>query len=331
MTPGRHTAVAAKAVLCVSAAMLLLRASAAAAGCDLEAGQDRAVARVIDSETLALDDGSDVRLIGVLGPRAFDTGAAPGSWPAEASTRQALADLTLGRSVRLAYTGPRRDRYGRHLAHVFITGRPDPAAAAEAPATWLQGLLLAGGLARASVLPGQRTCVDELLSQEAGARAASAGMWASAAYQPRHARETATLVRLAGTFQLVEGRVARVGEGRQHFYLSFGGDRRREFEVTFRRADRELLGTFGGDAGALAGRDVRVRGWIELRNGGPVLDLSSGGLIEVLGGGDGSQAAAADPALSEPRTPAPRRRASRSRAAAPVPPLEPAVPPAATK
>src|SRR5688500_18451436 len=54
----------------------LLGASAATASaaegtaCELEAGPRRTVARVVDGETLALDDGSEVRLVGALAPRA---------------------------------------------------------------------------------------------------------------------------------------------------------------------------------------------------------------------------------------------------------------------
>ena len=50
-------------------------------------------------------------------------------------------------------------------------------------------------------------------------------------------------------------------------------------------ADRALLGDSADNPKALEGKVVRVRGWIERRSGafdGPVIDLSAGGLIEVL-------------------------------------------------
>ena len=45
----------------------------------LETGPMRTVARVIDGETVALDDGTELRLIGALTPRALDAGAEPGT------------------------------------------------------------------------------------------------------------------------------------------------------------------------------------------------------------------------------------------------------------
>src|SRR5205085_5368627 len=46
----------------------------------LEIGPARTVARVIDGETVTLDDGSQLRLIGALAPRAVDAGGDPGMW-----------------------------------------------------------------------------------------------------------------------------------------------------------------------------------------------------------------------------------------------------------
>ena len=46
-----------------------------------------------------------------------------------------------------------------------------------------------------------------------------------------------------------------------------------------------MLGNNADNPKALEGKVVRVRGWIERRGGafaGPVIDLSAGGLIEVL-------------------------------------------------
>jgi hypothetical protein len=55
--------------------------------------------------------------------------------------------------------------------------------------------------------------------------------------------------------------------------------------VGLRRTDRALLGTGASNPRTLEGRLVRVRGWIEQRNGpgtAPIIELSTAGLIEVL-------------------------------------------------
>src|SRR5690348_13278926 len=73
--------------------------------CTLEPGPVRTVTRVVDGETIVLDDGKAVRLIGALAPRARDADAAPGAWPPEADAIKALSDLTLGKRVKLAFSG----------------------------------------------------------------------------------------------------------------------------------------------------------------------------------------------------------------------------------
>ena len=289
----------AEQVLVVLAALLLASAASgptfAAGSCRLEPGPERTVIGVPDGETLALDDGSEVRLIGIVAPRAIDVGAAAGQWPLELAARTALAEMASGKAVRLAFVGPRRDRYERQLAHVFVL-------APSAEPVWLQGALLTQGFARAGVLPRQRECIAELLAHERLASDAKAGLWAEPAYAHLRAAQARPLLQRAGTFQIVEGQVTRVGEGRSIFYLNFGRDRRRDFSVDLGRRDRELLGLVGGDPKTLAGRQVRVRGWIDERRGAPLIDLSAGGLIELVE--DASVAAPAAASQSSPPEPA---------------------------
>jgi hypothetical protein len=106
-------------------------------------------------------------------------------------------------------------------------------------------------------------------------------LWGEAAYQVRQADRPAEFGRYEATFQVVEGRLVRVAEVRGRIYLNFAANWRRGFSVSVRRRDRELLGEFSQRPRALAGRRVRVHGWIEDRSG-PIIDLSNAGLIEVL-------------------------------------------------
>jgi endonuclease YncB( thermonuclease family) len=242
----------------------------------LETGPIRTVTRVLDGETVALDDGRELRLIGALAPRAIDADAEAGAWPAEVSATEALRALVLGRSVELRFGGARWDRYGRLLAQAFLVegeGR-----------RWVQGVLLEQGLARAYALAGSRSCSAELLAAERPARQSRLGLWAEAAYQVRPADKPAALVRYRATFQVVEGTVVRVGQTRGRIYLNFDRNWRRGFSVSLRRGDASLLpGPYAGRPKALEGRSVRVRGWIGERGGAPLIDLSAGGTVEVLG------------------------------------------------
>jgi micrococcal nuclease len=251
-------------------------AAESAIACEsLELGVTRTVTRVLDGETVALDDGRELRLVGALAPRASDADADTGAWPAEAAVTEGLRALVLGKSIELRLgAGERADRYGRLQAHAFLMegdGR-----------RWVQGVLLQQGLARAYALAGGRSCSAELLAAERPAREARLGLWAEAAYQVRAADKPAELLRYRATFQIVEGVVARVGQSRGSIYLNFDRTWRRGFSVALRRDDASLLGAYAGNPKALEGRSVRVRGWIEQRGAAPVVDVSAGGLVEVL-------------------------------------------------
>ena len=71
----------------------------------LEPGAARTVTRIIDGETAALDDGTELRLIGALAPRAIDADTEPGMWPAEIAAKEELRALLLGKSVELSTAG----------------------------------------------------------------------------------------------------------------------------------------------------------------------------------------------------------------------------------
>ena len=239
--------------------------------CTLDPGPMRTVARVLDGETLTLDDGSVVRLIGALAPRARDAGAAPGAWPPESEAVKALSDLVLGKKVKLAFGGRHKDRYGRYLAQVFLEdGGVDE---------WVQGALLAGGHARVYVLPESFACSRELLAHEAEARRNHLGLWSNDVYRTKPANKPAALMTLRGN-QRVIGSVASIGHTKSATYLNFGTDYRSDFTVRIGKnvlaANPDLARTLDG----LTAKTVIVRGWIDRRNG-PLIDVADPSQIEA--------------------------------------------------
>ena len=242
--------------------------------CALLPGPSHTVVRVLDAETIALDDGSEVRLIGALAPRPPRNSPGASAWPPERLAREALEGLLLGRTVELKFAGRRTDRYGRALAHVFVDRAGEK--------VWVQGHLLSQGLARAYALPGNTACLKDMLAHERTAREAGLGLWASAAYAVREANEVGELLKRRNRFEIVEGDVVDVAEVGGRVYLNFGIDWRRDFTAAV--AERLVRASSGGvlELKSLIGKRVRVRGWIERRNG-PLLDLADLALIEVIG------------------------------------------------
>lgn len=272
---------------CIPALLILGVAGSASAEtptCEgLEAGPSLAVARVLDGETLLLHDGTQLRLIGALAPRASDGGAAPQAWPSEVAARAELEAITLGKTIDIAFGGERQDRYGRHLGQAFI-------AVEGGEKVWLQGQMLRLGLARAYTSAQNRKCAAALLAAEETARAARLGLWSDAAYRVRDAGDPNALVPLRGTFQIVEGSISKAKRTRSALRLEFGAAKRRfgfSVYVPLARGGASAIVNAAQvpDAGKLEGQKIRVRGWVEERGGGPSIDLTFGGDLELVDGG----------------------------------------------
>ncbi len=297
------------ATIAQAALMSLGACTAAHAECRMEPAGRATVVRAVDGETLRLDDGREVRLAGVVAPRGYDAGVADAEWPAAEAARKALAAVSEGQTVVLGTTSQvRSDRLGRLIAQVFVLKARDTAsAAATAPAVasevtdrdaaaqeiWVQGQMLIQGHARAAQQRDVRGCLDELLAHERPARAAARGLWGIAAYRVREAARLRDQAGLSGRFAIVRGRVAWVADGRTVTALGFTPDAtrtrwqaRRGLVALIEAHDRDLLGSFGGDAKSLQGRQVELRGWVEERLGRPqgalVVDVSVAGWLTVV-------------------------------------------------
>jgi endonuclease YncB( thermonuclease family) len=230
------------------------------------------VAEVVDGDTVILDaavEGSrEVRLVGIQAPKlALGRPDFP-EWPLAPEAKRALEGLLLGKRVALRFGGQRRDRHGRLLAHLTGEG-----------GLWAQGEMLRLGLARVYSFPDNRALAAEMHALEREARAARRGIWSHPYYAIVAPERTH---RHLGTFQLVEGRVVDAAAAKGTVFLNFGPDWRTDFTVSISREAMKLFREAGIDPLALKGQRVRVRGWIERRNG-PLIPASHPEQIEVLG------------------------------------------------
>ena len=254
------------------------------APCILDPGPVRTVARVLDGETLILDDGSAVRLIGALAPRARDAGAEAGAWPPEIQSFQTLSNLVLGKRIKLAFGGRQKDRYGRFLAQVFLE--------AGGRSEWVQGTMLAAGQARVYGVP-------ELLAHEAEARRKRLGLWSNGVYRPMPAEQPGMLLKLRGKYERVIGTVASIGRTKTTTYLNFGTDWKSDFTVRIGKAVLGANPELARTLDTLQSKSVIVRGWIERRNG-PLIDIADVSQIEFLDGKDGGASPADVSAATSP-------------------------------
>lgn len=249
----------------------------------LESGKPRAgsvpatglVREVIDGDTLVLATGSEVRLVGIQAPKLPLGRPNFPVWPLAPEAKAALEALTQGKTVRLHAGGTRIDRHGRILAQVHLAA-PETSGKAG---VWIQGEMLRQGLARAYTFRDNRSCSAALLRAEQDARAARRGIWALPYFAIR--RADAVPAADTDTFQLVEGMVLAVAERGGRTYLNFGTDWRTDFTASVAPENRALFERDQYDLKALEGRSVRIRGWLESRNG-PMMSVTHPEQIERL-------------------------------------------------
>lgn len=233
---------------------------------------------IVDGDTLfvtpGLEDSGEIRLVGIQAPKLPLGRKNFKIWPLANESKQALAGLTLGKSLGLSFGGARRDRYGRWLAHLHVME-------GDAPGLWVQGEMLRQGMARVYSFPDNRALVDDMLALERDARANGRGIWSDPFYYILNP-SVDVLNKKLGTFQLIEGRVLDAAKVKGTVYLNFGADWRSDFTVSLARDALKLFEADGLDPVTLIGESVRVRGWLIKRNG-PMIRATHPEQIELLG------------------------------------------------
>lgn len=245
------------------ACMLVLAAAAPAAALPSCAGGveiTRAkVVRVEQNGVLVLSDGRALTLEGIRLPLG-EADHAPRMFADQA--RSTLLSLAQAALLTAAAMPPKEDRYDRVRVQAFA-------------ATWLQQALLEQGLARVAIAPDRGECAAELYRFEAQARSAGRGLWASPSYRIRTDRDDWRPD--VGSFQLIEGTVARVSARDGVTVLDFG---RNGLVATVSGEDRRAFR--GRDLETLTGKRVRVRGVVQNSDGRPLIALGSPAQIEML-------------------------------------------------
>ena len=242
--------------------ILLLWSGSAAA-----AGETVRVSEVLDGDTLRLTDGRALRLAAVRAPKK---GAGEGGTAflavAEAAEDK-LESLTRNQDLTLRFGERQQDRHGRLLAQAF---GPDGG--------WVQGQLVAAGLARVYSFADNRDLVRDLLGLEAAARRERLGLWALRDFAVRDANRPDGPV---NRFALLQGRVVSAAVVRGRGYLNFGSDWDSDFTATVPPKARRLFEAEGIELTQMEGRVVRVRGWLTEFNG-PNIEVTHPEQIEVL-------------------------------------------------
>jgi micrococcal nuclease len=210
------------------------------------------IVAVPDGRSVRFADGRVAILPHLLPPGPDRHAPMTDTSPIRAAAR-ALADMTLGRRVRVDLATPGLDRHGRPRARLLVDGLDVSIAMVE------------GGFARVFPEPGaDPNRVHALIAAENAARRRGAGFWRTGIFAVADADPYSGG---ADRFEIVEGKpraVTRVGR-RDH--LEFGTDWRVDFTVGLSRATSRAL-----PMETLVGRVVSARGWIRTWNG-PFMEI----------------------------------------------------------
>jgi endonuclease YncB( thermonuclease family) len=224
------------------------------------------VTAVIDPQTVQLEDGTIVRLAGVDFPD-FD---AENPGPFSLMAIDILRDMLVGKTVLMYQTVDKEkgriNRMGQDIAHLQ---RQDNKA-------WVQGTLLALGLARARTTQNNPEMAQQMYDAEHTAMAEKIGLWEKdyKILTPEEAEGH------EGSFQIVEGRIESVALKQNRIYLNFGGDWKTDFTISIAPGDKRLFTRQKHDPLQWSGKYIRVRGWLEDYNG-PYIEINHPQAIEM--------------------------------------------------
>ncbi len=231
------------------------------------------VLEVSDYGTLVLSDNRTVRLAGVVLPFVPAEVANAKNWPNGIKSIEKIRNWLVGKNIQLHLSDMKRDRYGIWPAYVYLSG--------NGKKIWVQSRLVSEGTVRVSSINYKYECLKQLLEVEHVARKANLGLWAYEAYRVRFAEDIWGLMRLVDRFQIVEGKVIDVVEVKGRVYLNFGRNWRKDFTVKISKGAWGRFKEKGLSLNSFKGKRVRVRGWIQLRNG-PLIEVKHPDLIEVI-------------------------------------------------
>ncbi|WAK01380.1 thermonuclease family protein [Methylobacter sp. YRD-M1] len=204
------------------------------------------VKKVFDGDTVLLEDGRKIRLLGINTPEVRHRNEDPQAGGDEA--KQWLINKLQNRKVRLETDVEKTDKYKRTLAHLFTENDEH-----------INLQLVGAGLAAVSIYPPNLLHAAELIKAQDQAEQARSGIWQRAEYAAIPIGSLTDQGR-AGWMRLA-GKVVNIRNSRKYSYLEFSSSR---FEA---RIERKWLPLFP-DMNGYLGKEIEVRGWLNKNKNG---------------------------------------------------------------
>ena len=216
------------------------------------------VQKIYDGDTIMLNDGRKVRLLGINTPEVEHRGKLADVGGDEA--KQWLTGRLLNNKVRLVTDIEKTDKYGRTLAHLFSEKKDH-----------INLQLVETGLAEVTIYPPNLLFADELLKAQDIAEQKKLGLWRREEYAIKPASGL-NQNGYKGWTRLVD-KVSGVRFARKFVYLECSS----HFEI---RIERQWLFLFP-DLNRYVGNVVEVRGWLNKNRTGFSMLIRHPGALKI--------------------------------------------------
>jgi endonuclease YncB( thermonuclease family) len=198
---------------------------------------------IYDGDTVQLDDGRKVRLIGINTPELARDDK-PAELFAKLSKNLLHRLLNSDKTIKLIHGVEEKDRYGRLLAHGFLTDGQN-----------IQAELLKQGFARAISIPPNTRLSSCYFEQEHKARCSKSGLW-----QQNTILSAKDLEKKHIGFQLIKGEIKSITTNKKGIWLNLN-DR---LTVGIRPQNRPLFDI--DEINDMLNQSIIVRGWLNKSN-----------------------------------------------------------------
>lgn len=203
------------------------------------------VSKVYDGDTIKLEDGRKLRLIGINTPERGRDGAANQPFYDEAKSFLQKTLAAQQYKIKIISGKDKRDRYKRQLAHIFTPEGKN-----------INAALIKNGLAFHITVPPNFQFQNCYKKAELTAQKTKKAIWSHRFSQALPAHSISDKQR---GFQLVTGTVQRVGESRSSFWLNLD----KHFALRVMKKDIVHFKSFHPKS--LLKQRITVRGWIYKR------------------------------------------------------------------
>ena len=128
------------------------------------------VIRVIDGDTIEIENGKKVRYIGINSPEKTNGGEC---YSSESTGKN--SELVLGKTVRLEKDISERDKYDRLLRYVYVD--PPPSDTSSGQGVFVNEVMVSDGYATVATYPPDVKYKDTIINAERRAREEGKGLW----------------------------------------------------------------------------------------------------------------------------------------------------------